>query len=147
MREELVLFCLMRRIIVVKAYKIYTGKINYKKDRSTLHIITLISIIVLLILNAYHKFPLIILFVPILTNALISVNYYIKEKLTKVVLKPASKELVYSKYHLFGLVQVDRKFKFKGDKMEEILNYYRKEKIFTIDCINDLIGNKVIFYN
>lgn len=137
----------MRRITVVKAYKIYTGKIDYKKDRRTLHILTLITIIALLIINVYTNIPLIILFTPIITNALITANYFIKGKLTEVTLNPVAKEVVYSKYHFFGCVKVNRVFEFKGDKMEEILNFYKGEKSFSIDCIDDLIGNKVIFFN
>jgi hypothetical protein len=91
--------------------------------------------------------PLIISLTPAAVAFFLYFNLVVKEKLSFVEIHNQSKRVIYNKTYLFGIFQIQKTLIFSGNEMDDILNFYKNEKFFSIDYINDLVCAKVIFTN
>ncbi|MED4016278.1 hypothetical protein [Sutcliffiella cohnii] len=127
---------------------IIKGKIDYTLNKIIVNLIAFIFLGVFLYLerNSFDL-PLYISLTPAVIALLLYLDLLIAEKMSAVEIQLGSKQVIYNKYYCFGLLNVRRIFRFTGNSMADILEHYKDDKQFTVDCINDLAGTTVFFHN
>ncbi|SHF97697.1 hypothetical protein [Ornithinibacillus halophilus] len=131
----------------MNAYKIYKGKIDYTLDKIIINGITFLALIAFLLFDPNDKIPLIVCLTPVFVDIIIHIDLFIKERFSTIEIHPANNELIYNNISFFGLIRICKRFKCNEWDMNEILKYYKKDKEFSIDSVNKLIGSKVTFNN
>lgn len=125
---------------------IYVGKLDYTINKIIVMIMGMVFLATFLFLEMSNiSVPLVISLTPAALAILLYIDLIVNERCSFVEIHNKKKKVIYNRTYLLGLIQIRKVIGYTGNNMEDILGYYESEKVFSIDCINDLVSAKVIF--
>lgn len=125
----------------------YKGKFCFLEQRIIMLLTSIITTLLLLYIDRHYLLSLPMLLSPSIVAFILYTDFILNEKRSFVIIDNTN-QVILNKSYVFGLLQVNRTICTQDIvNLHKILRFYEKDEYFSIDCINDLAGTKVLFKN